>query len=74
MILNMIEEKNLNLKGFRTYVKTEKSDLNSKGNELLDELGINVSDVKCNKDILLADNFSATLIKKNDITKGNCLK
>lgn len=63
MILNMIEEKNLNLKGFRTYVKTEKSDLNSKGNELLDKLGINVSDVKCNKDILLADNFSATLIK-----------
>lgn len=64
MILNMIEEKDLKLKGLRTYTKTEKSDLNSKGNELLDKLGINVTDVKSNKDILLADNFSATLIKK----------
>lgn len=64
MILNTIEEKDLKLKGLRTYTKTEKSDLNSKGNELLDKLGINVTDVKSNKDILLADNFSATLIKK----------
>lgn len=62
LFLDMLKSKNIELKALRIKTKTETGDLNSKGNELLDKLNINVSDVNSNKDILNADNFSAALI------------
>lgn len=62
LFLDMLKIKNIELKALRIKTKTETGDLNSKGNELLDKLNINVSDINSNKDILNADNFSAALI------------
>lgn len=62
LFLDMLKEKDIELKGLRIKSKTDAGDLNSKGNELLDKFNINVSDVSSNEDILKAKNFSAALI------------
>ena len=66
MFLNMLNDNNIKLKALRTSVNVGSMDLKSRGDELLSELGINVKDIYKNKDILEADNFSATLITKNN--------
>lgn len=62
MFLKELENKKINLKALRCKAITSKSDLNAKGNELLEDLNIKVSEVYSNEDIAKSDNFSAILI------------
>lgn len=62
IILKELENENTNLKELRYRVDTSKTDLKAKGNELLNDLNINVKEVSSNEDILKSDNFSAILI------------
>lgn len=66
IFLDSLDKNNIELKALRTKTNTSNADLNSKGNELLDDLNIKVNDVSSIKDILNSKNFSATLnrIKK----------
>ena len=63
IFLDSLDENNIELKALRTKTNTSNADLNAKGNELLDDLNIRVSDVNSIKDILNSENFSATLNK-----------
>lgn len=60
-LLDVFEDNEFKIKYLKTKVVTNKMSYLDKGDEMLLDLGINVSSVNTNKDIIEADNFSATL-------------